>query len=144
MSRPNEVDLSYIEYMNGSEPPVEQAVAPLLSFNGFADAGTFATDDGFYVGGVNAEQSAGEAFDRGDAQSFSIETVNASEQEQLLLVNRLGLAAGPAEDERLLLLFHTTGGEQPFNVPEGLWRVVQGGRQLRCRGSVEWQAEPCI
>ncbi len=170
-SRPGAaIDTSYIEVMatessttpvteSGSLPPgseplnskltkpvAELSPVGLLSFAEFADAGSFSSgEEGAYVGGVNAEQATAEAFDRGGARDFSVETLRSTDTEQLILVNRLGLAFGPVEDERLLLLYRQTGGPQAAVVPKGMWRVVQAGRQQRCRGADEsrWTASPC-
>ena len=144
-------DAGYIEYADALPTqlvnPVNSPRSGALDFADFADAGSFsAGEEGFYIGGVNAEQSAAEAFDRGGVESFSVATLSESADQQTLLVTRLGLTTGAVKDERLLLLFRTQGGEPGANVPAGIWRVVRSGRQVRCHtglGHSRWSAQPC-
>ena len=145
------VAAGYIEYAEALPTqlanPADLPPAGELNFADFADAGDFsAGEEGAYIGGVNAEQAAAEAFDRGGVESFLVETLSESVDHKTLLVSRLGISAGAVKDERLLLLFRTHGGEPGAAVPAGMWRVVRSGRQVRCRagsGQSRWSAQPC-
>ncbi|MEM1270014.1 MAG: hypothetical protein AAGI08_08200 [Bacteroidota bacterium] len=133
-----------------------RAVPPSPARTTVDDLGTFqgtgilsSGEEGAYMGGEDPISAARLHFDAPELDSLTVETVSQTDSVHTVLISRYGLGAGypggqaTAHAERYLVTFGLAGGETYVDIPDGIWRVTESGRQVRCAPAAQWSPNPC-